>query len=689
MKVYNYLALGLLSLLLFSCDKTQDLDRQQEQVVDNELRTPYSGEVQMKTLEALEYNTNDEARATITSNGYTVPSFNVTVLELLYKKNFVHWGVSGNGDSDAATVVDNFWSTRPNFDIKVNGVAVKQGNPTKVSMYCQIKSSFDVKKTFAWFALGGKLSDDKRYIDFTGETSPNTKIAGLVKDEEQIYRHLPIMTEILPFNKLLAPVGHPAKEVVTFKPRGAFIGLCFINQLGEDVKIESITVAKDNALFFEGKFDMHRGTDNRDLFAGANENSVPTKAQFVGVNEEFTYKVYKGNNKGYDLASTAGAVNTVKQTAPLFYLWGYPRTGTGSNKLKIKVAFRQSSRFTPTINEFVLDVPAGNGFQDGKAYRVPLLLEREPVFNPLSYVAEYDLAKMDNLDGNNHTLKFTETNKIKLKAGTNQVEEEYSNYVVGKDVGYFSFTQALRLFGYDAPDDGSTLDALYQTQLDAGTGDLPPKYKTINGKQYYLGGDGDWRSILPTYLKFSTENSDGNISWPAGTTLTRSSAGKVGNVDYPQIPLAVATVKDYMLLAENGITYALRFQGSEHESAWRYQQIKTNYTSSWWQSKYYYLVAKCVMLGQNSGKTINDIANEDFFNNSTEFVERKFPSCGYVDKWGLGLVPTYTLRWSSSFSASSGDVTVSLQTPRGTEIQWRPTNNDEIRLLAIRPFVLQ
>ncbi len=396
MKISQYLALGLLGVtLLSSCSKDKKNLEQK-----NNLKPTGKTEVLRATVNVEPLELEGNLRASLKSTGYDVPSLEVTKQELTNGTTKAHWGIKGNGYKHLTVNTSDIISANPKADVNATKLVIEEeGNSkNKFTFYCPVEDSFKpYNQNTAYFALGGELKEGHKLV-FKGATSPNAKIKGTKTADRQLNRQIPLMTEILPFNTILGS-DNGNKAPTNFKPRGALLGLCFINKCGQKLTIKEITLPKDNGLFFEGSFDMHQITDK--------------KAKFVDEeNKEFTYPVEEG-----ELDVVIG--NPDKANLPLFHLWGMPK-GT-ELKLSVKMELADGKIVYNTLL-------ITKSFEDGKAYRIPVTLRIQP--NPLDYVAPYYVNKEKTDFVRNYDLPTTDVIDDMPLSG----------------IGYFTNLQAVGLF---------------------------------------------------------------------------------------------------------------------------------------------------------------------------------------------------------------------------------------------------
>ncbi len=193
---------------------------------------------------------------------------------------------------------------------------------------------------------------------------------------------------------------------------------------------------------------------------------------------------------------------------------------------------------------------------------------------PLDFVAE---APAINRAGT----AFVTNHSIPLVEQTSQLNRT--------DAGYYTYNEALELFN--------------------GTKDFLDGYQLANKNQ--------WQAIIPhnsDVLHFDRTNS-------AQTIYEHAQVGSmIEAFDYTS---DFKTVKEGNLF----VTYAIRFKGTDWESAWRY-----SYEG---EANNKYLLIKCVPLKGIGGKTLSGISHPSFFTKHPATV-RAFPTYGY----GMSSNPT-------------------------------------------------
>ncbi len=641
MKLKNYFAFVLLGgMLLSSCNKDEDIkgDKGNVSTGKTEIFTASIG-TEVGSFELLEYGADEnDARASVTSKGYAVPSLDITKVELENGDYTAHWGVLGdNKTPDEESVLQTYiLASLPSIIPSVSSLFVKEnaGSKNDLNFYCPVSSELaPYTNKWAYFAFGGKRNGQYLEFNTTSNTSPNARIVGMKNMEEQTARQIPLMTEVQPFDNLLAPMSNPLAHApkTKFKPRGCLISLCFVNKFSTPITITDIVVAKDNALYFEGRFDMQNSKDGMTNFKSDTQSgNKEAKFEGEGENQSFTFPVYADNattTKGYTLPRVVGTFASKKADLPLFHLWGMPRTIGCWDRLKLQVKFKKNGQDCVT-RIFRITLPNNRAFVEGKAYRLPIRLNDNSLFrlvgnghNPLDYVAEYDLNRGTKPLGNEGVPFVTIGSKnyplshmMPHPTGF-RTSHDYSPTITDvttpgqpeNTVGYFNWYEAYVLFNHNKP-------------------------AWLN--DYVLPTKGQWLSILPSYathIRFDVFQAQ---------TLADESGAVIGAYTVPD-----GTKSDFItkLACPSFATYALRFKGTPHESAWRYSLERV--------AGQYKMTIECVGGLQHSGLTLADISSSEFFSSNPATTTRFFSGYGVRRHNSPNLYFTHNLGayWSSTF----------------------------------------
>ncbi len=583
--------------------------------------------------------------------------------------------------------------------------------------------------------------EGKKHYFMTGKSDPNERIQGVTTTTFDAGRHIPIMTELVP----IADMESSSANTPTFAPRGSLIGLNIKNNTGDQMIITDIIVPIGGALNFGGYFDWSQ--DGKASFH-AEYTTEQTTAQ------ELLFPVYNGATLSYTLAD-----NT---TIPCFYVWGFQNANKKGEAFEVQIRYKTTTGgATERTRTFKVYAPTtkvqgetGKMFDDGYAYNVVLTVNAtnkaggtaadwnnggrlSTVLNPLTLVAEYDIAKVADTQGTNHTLAFVPSHNIKTKNAGADAETDYSQFDEGTDVGMYTWAEAMRLFGYDVPNDTAPLQHPSKREVDGFDkhgfkatdawinldknqfNDL--KFKSIAGKLYYLPNQKQWNAIIPKGLTLEQSlmlqdlnKSDNKLiqlvtfdeKWQLHRTAELRSVGKIaghtellGDVQIGDDILLATEYDDEYITKESSansgefVTYAIRFKGTKYESAWRYAQEKGAMVGS---LQTYKLVIKNVMLGENSGKTLTDgancVATEEFFNQNNS-VERLFPGYGFIkssyrndgttiyQSKAISNLGRYSFLHSSTFIEYASGVSVNTYLSRTSLNKMR-----RIHSFCVRPF---
>ncbi len=164
-------------------------------------------------------------------------------------------------------------------------------------------------------------------------------------------------------------------------------------------------------------------------------------------------------------------------------------------------------------------------------------------------------------------------------------------------------------------------------------GDAVSKFSdiTIGGKQYHLPSIEEWRSIVPEdwkHVQFTNTNSYNDI----GETVTVQGT-------------SIAMTSDFRT-GVSGVSYALRYKGTDMVSAWRYEFIENGNDT-------HMKITSRSLKGQTV-VTVDEIAKPAFWStNAGNDVIRHFPASGYYWGGSLSHVGTNGAFWSSSPYSSS------------------------------------
>ncbi len=609
-KLKNYLLLGLLALTTFSCDKENKFQPREEEPIPTKA---YSTSTPVSAYE-FDGEAKESLRAMIISKGYSVPKLNVTKEE--FKANTIpaHFGVMGNNQENVFKSTLNILDSKPS-KISEDAFMIRQGasvtDPTLINMYCQLPQTLTTDKSYSWLALDGKLVNDKLVYNSANNTSPNAIVKGIKNTNIDDARHLPIITDIVPFNTLFAPL---TKKSIRFNPRGVLVGISLINQLDESITLKSITFPEDNALFFEGSFDCQKDMEGKTYKSALVSNANEAKAMlFEGENKSVIVPVKQDANATFVSQAGKTVDANLKESLPLFYVWGFPNNGVATLKVKLTFAKNGTDVESKVLN---IAIPSA-GFVEGKAYRLPIKLDKDSLGElPSLDPATAQCQDIRPISLNFRTpLDFVAEMPAINKAGTGFVKNHCLPHIPNTDLiydyeaGYYSWYEAKALF--------TEKDWL---------------------KNYYLPNKEQMLSIIPynrtdQSVMFNQEKSE-------STLIERAQVGETPAQDY---------TSDFITVKEGSIfvTYAIRFKGTQWESAWRY-----SYNGADEDKK---MIIKCVPLtGINTGKTLAQIKNPDFFANNAHSL-RVYPSYGYSrnkEDYMIYVMGTASSQWTSSPNGS-------------------------------------
>ncbi len=596
----------LMILALFSCDKrSQGLDLSPSEKEESggglaslkkSLYTA-SSEVLSYDVEQNKEEDKEGLRASVLNVGYKKPDLDVSKAEFVNHDIKAYWSIMGEGVSTSGTV-SNFLDEKPNIAYvpTENSLALyKEGNKRKLRMYCQVDEDFNVQNKFAVLALDGELRDG-RYLDFKGATAPNKNLVGMKLGDKVEGYHLPIMTDVIPFKSVFIE-----QNLVHYKARGVLIGISVINSMCKAIDVKRIVFEKNNALWFEGSFDMQTAENGTNILAKSSEGlSSRYKAMFVGSRgyEAITYPVYNGASPAYKLDPALGQTveSGVKEAAPVFYIWAYPRDI--QKKLKFKVVYTTYGKSEEKECKYAVEL-LQEGLKEGHAYRLPIVLDED------------DIAEESVSLGFTTPLDFVAEQPAINKAGTGFVfhhnipESDVVANLKGTGVGYYTFDEAVNLFS---------------------------KPFLAN---YYLPTEEQWLSIVSKNPKVRFSPGQEELS----SVTEPARVGESTVQDY---------TSDYITVLECGkyVTYAIRFKNSpQWKSAWRYSMIGTFDDRR--------MLVQCVPLSGQTGITLNGIKDPEFFTSQACTI-RVFPCYGYqksdtairIDGYGA-----YGFYWSATSSS--------------------------------------
>ncbi len=710
------LALGALTLGMSSCSKEDEFanvngnSRTSGQITNFELGAKM-GEVEFLPLAnntTPKGNSEEDMRATLHSKAapsegdqWVTTSYKVADFGVGSGKINARWGVLLGAaktvdakSCTAATATEITTGPVTENTIWYNENGAQTINSQSLKMYCQTGAAFGNNVNKCWMCLDGKPGSDtddtemsKQYFKIGGEADPNHEITGLAVagGEKQDGRHIPVMTDVRNYFDFKQKEDGSQADA-KFAPRGSLIALLINNKLGSAIKLKAIVVAKDNnALDFSGYFDFNVDTTDpivRAKFVAQYPGSAPSALVFPVTQDA---KVNIG----------------IENPETMFYVWGIQKETMKGKPFRVQLRYELSGKeytsrtFRVYPAKTQSQLTATSVFEEGKAYKTILHLDaiqqkggssgtdwsegenyakniKLNAVNPLALVAKYDIAKVAEpiaIDGRRQ-LKFVKENKVKN-------DTDYTHYDAGVDVGFYTWPEAMRLFGYDVDDKvavqykaggtpeegfndagykkGSLFDQLNTAQF------KEIKYQTIDGQDYYIPTINELRAITPPYItpgesaelqtknpsphlqliKFNNAwdyhllNADGGIR-RIGQTPNRGFRTGLDPVQIGEITLQPEAYYDEYRTVNigsgsepNWVTYAIRFRGTKFESAWRYEYKKADEANGGNR-----FIIKNVMLWKGSDKNLiqddeKSVATEEFFKNSNT-TERVFPLYGQI-----------------------------------------------------------
>ncbi len=359
----KFASLLALITLSYACDKSGDFIKVPETPITKTQTYTASAFVENSWTEGENFDTEESLRAILTSSGYAKPSLNVSHQEFDANDIRGHFSIVGENLSEQGSTT-TLLETAPTTKVEGNALFIREtkGENAKaqIEMYCQLSENLQNSNPYVCLALGGKLDGSSLAYTTQAGTSPNKLIKGIKTNEEQAGRQLPLITQFQAFNKAFAE----AKTELIYEPRGALIGFCFINKLGEEITITKLSFPQSNALFFEGSFDLSKTMEN------VRPSQAKEQALFLGLDEDFSFNVASENAT---LAPVTEEAKEAKTKLPLFYVWGFPHQGQTTLKMQVHYSKDGEEKQSEMLT---LTVPQG-GFKDGSTYRIPLVLSKK------------------------------------------------------------------------------------------------------------------------------------------------------------------------------------------------------------------------------------------------------------------------------------------------------------------------
>ncbi len=692
MKLIRPVALALLGLSLFSCDKEEVLNNGSDpKLAQADIATRFElnsslGSVEMQSLSNNTSGADDDLRATLhfkgtnklTTTSLKPSDFGLRMGEsgnsLNMSKINARWGVihgdakefaGANCSSSVTEAPANPSSLTANTVYFIPSLTTNTIEGAELKMYCQssIENKDKIKQAVMCLdGVEGQGSDaSKQYFmttlgSKTIATDPNDRIEGVKLGSTELAmqekRHIPVMTPLAPYTKITATT-----PTIKFAPRGSIFGLCIKNKLAEEITVTGIVVSKTaGALDYSGYFDLAQTTTVKN--DGVAEERPNFVAQYPSSSSSaLVFPVYtKGASiVGYQIPVFQDGQNEMTELSCLF-VWGFQKADKRGEDFKVQIRYKLGTASDELTTRTFNIHPRGSIFGDGYAYNTILTIDASnktggmfPNENPTEPVKKCSELQSKSLNFTT-PLDFVAEMPAINKAGTGFVKnhcyphtgdaaELYEN-----EVGYFSLEQVNKLF---------------------------TEKVWLKNSGYYLPSREQWHSIVPDYssnheIKFNRER-------PKSTLKEIAQVGNTQAKEY---------TSDFISVPENGkfVTYAHRFKGTKWESAWRYSYEA--YENERAKSR---MVIKCVPLkGANAGKTLEQIKNVSFFTDNPCSV-RFFPCYGYLSSNRRPLIiATFGLRsklWGGR-SATYNKATQMELSDEGADV----SNFYKGNLLPIRPF---
>ncbi len=383
-RIIQLLAVASLSLGFASCDKNEDLNNGGQVPKLNEVqRFELNSSLGEVGLEALSSNTDkapaEGFRATLHFKGLTnAAQTTLNAQKYGLGKREARWGVIYDGGKCLSVNCDESVSVAPPVPSNLTKSTVyfkASATPNtienaSIKMYCQTLTPL-TNITEGFMVLEGTGSTKGRYHSFIGATNPNHRIEGVTLNNFQENRHIPIMTDVVPFSEMLKPLG---ENTVKFAPRGSLIGVSIKNRIDTDIIVTAIIVDKENGvLSHTGRFDWLARNGQKARFLGLSSiiQDLP------GEDPEKVFPVYANKD-----ASTVGYTITKDNTTlPCFFIWGFQKPVKVGKPFQLQIRYKTSASATEqTTRVFNIYPPnsklvAGTKqFDDGYSYNTTITI---------------------------------------------------------------------------------------------------------------------------------------------------------------------------------------------------------------------------------------------------------------------------------------------------------------------------
>ncbi len=390
--IFKYIAIAILGLTFFSCEKGEPISRERGLDLRKEV-TEVASDLQgfelnsslgAVAIEPLSSNTDEvsegKLRASLHFSGLANSAkTTLSAANFGSGKREARWGVIYNdGNLYYAMNCDNATSIAPtNPDLLTKNTIFFKDTETdntiggaSLRMYCRPTKALDyiTKGVMLLEGKAGTGSDNTKQF-FMGETSPNHRLEGLQSGAFQANRHIPIMTKVVDFEEITKPT---ATNTVKFAPRGSLIGLNLKNKTYSDIIVTAVLVEKAGALNYSGYFDWSIAVDGKVPFTPkyTTAESGQAKLSFL------VYADADATEVGYAIAQNNTAT-------PCFYLWGFQNEGKLGEPLRVQIRYKDSGSSDEKVTQ-VFTVPAPNSqivadskqFDDGYAYNTILTISQ-------------------------------------------------------------------------------------------------------------------------------------------------------------------------------------------------------------------------------------------------------------------------------------------------------------------------
>ncbi len=272
---FRALALGLMSLALFSCEKNEPNQRQTETESTRFEMNSSLGAVGIESLSSNTDQADESLRASLHFKGLSqVVKTTLDAAKFGAGKQLqAHWAVkyaAGYYSEPCPVAKAADLKEAEKIQMKKSTVCfIGTNNNTiggaKIKMYTTTSETLDnIDKSIMMLdgvVDGAKTNQHKLYFT-DGKSDPNELIKGLKSTTEfQADRHIPIMTKLEPFAKM--QVGGEDNNQVKFAPRGSLIGLNIKNTTGEQMIVTKLLVSATGVFHHKGYFDLKQVVDGR------------------------------------------------------------------------------------------------------------------------------------------------------------------------------------------------------------------------------------------------------------------------------------------------------------------------------------------------------------------------------------------------------------------------------------------